>query len=361
MNKITFERLDIELTRRCNMACAHCMRGDAQNIDIDRKHIDAILEQTQLIGKLFFTGGEPFLALDTMEYIADQLCKRGIPLLNFEVITNGSILDSKVINIIKRYKKIIDTSCKHCLNGYNAAEGVSRCIVGVSLDRYHTDHDKCFKNYERLKKTLNGFADVVKIMRGNIPKRLGRANYLKEHTTDNSYLNNYYKLRRIELLSKDHKPICPVYDSYKMFSPEQKIVCCDIYMNVFGQLSTDAGGATAYNFCDAFPKICNANEPVWESIIAYNKDKMPCAKWEAVTNQIVQKNVTKADIQLALNIPKDARDEPTKAEIIDTKQKLAKTGNAGIIGFLISEMANAVKTQNWEQIASGAQAKDYSQ
>ena len=107
-----------------------------------------------------------------------------------------------------------------------------------------------------------------------------------------------------------------------MFSPEQKIVCCDIYLNVFGQLSTDAGGATAYNFCDLFPKICNTNERVWDSIIAYNKDKMPCAKWEAVTNQIVQKNVTKADIQLALNIPEDARDEPTNYLCPTSENKL---------------------------------------
>jgi len=38
--KLTFESLAIETTRRCNMKCAHCFRGDAQNVDIDYQHID---------------------------------------------------------------------------------------------------------------------------------------------------------------------------------------------------------------------------------------------------------------------------------------------------------------------------------
>lgn len=29
----------IEVTRRCNMCCAHCLRGDAENIDIQEKYM----------------------------------------------------------------------------------------------------------------------------------------------------------------------------------------------------------------------------------------------------------------------------------------------------------------------------------
>lgn len=34
----------IEVTRRCNMCCAHCLRGDAESIDIQEKYIDAFLD-----------------------------------------------------------------------------------------------------------------------------------------------------------------------------------------------------------------------------------------------------------------------------------------------------------------------------
>ena len=134
LNKVTFEHISIELTRRCNMRCRHCLRGDAQNVDIDYKYIDALLDQTQLIGRLFLSGGEPTLMLDAIEYIADELCKRGIPLLNFELCTNGLIYSTRFIEIIKRYKEIIDVSCANCFAGdsnYQPEEETSRCIVGI--------------------------------------------------------------------------------------------------------------------------------------------------------------------------------------------------------------------------------------
>jgi MoaA/NifB/PqqE/SkfB family radical SAM enzyme len=34
----------IEITRRCNMCCAHCLRGDAEAVDIQEKYIDAFLD-----------------------------------------------------------------------------------------------------------------------------------------------------------------------------------------------------------------------------------------------------------------------------------------------------------------------------
>lgn len=34
----------IEITRRCNMCCAHCLRGDAEAVDIQERYIDAFLD-----------------------------------------------------------------------------------------------------------------------------------------------------------------------------------------------------------------------------------------------------------------------------------------------------------------------------
>ena len=88
MGKITLDALAIELTRRCNMACGHCLRGDAQSIDLDRRHIDALLDQTQMVGKLVLTGGEPTLAAETIEYVAEGMIDRQIPLLGLEMNIN---------------------------------------------------------------------------------------------------------------------------------------------------------------------------------------------------------------------------------------------------------------------------------
>ena len=52
----------IEVTRRCNMCCAHCLRGDAESIDIQEKYIDAFLdnfEKGAYISSLTFTKRRP--------------------------------------------------------------------------------------------------------------------------------------------------------------------------------------------------------------------------------------------------------------------------------------------------------------
>ncbi len=32
--------LILEVTRRCNMCCAHCLRGDAEDIDMEKETVD---------------------------------------------------------------------------------------------------------------------------------------------------------------------------------------------------------------------------------------------------------------------------------------------------------------------------------
>lgn len=45
MEKLIFNDLTIELTRRCNMACGHCLRGDTENVDLTGMDIDSVLDQ----------------------------------------------------------------------------------------------------------------------------------------------------------------------------------------------------------------------------------------------------------------------------------------------------------------------------
>lgn len=62
----------IEITRRCNMCCAHCLRGDAENVDIQEKYIDAFLDSFSnggYIGTIIFTGGEISLNIPAIRYI----------------------------------------------------------------------------------------------------------------------------------------------------------------------------------------------------------------------------------------------------------------------------------------------------
>ena len=51
MEKIVFNQLTVEITRKCNMAFAHCLRGDAENVDLTNMDIDGVLDQAEAIGR----------------------------------------------------------------------------------------------------------------------------------------------------------------------------------------------------------------------------------------------------------------------------------------------------------------------
>ena len=47
------KHLLLEATRKCNMACPHCMRGDAEELSMDYAVIDRIFEDVRQIDHLF--------------------------------------------------------------------------------------------------------------------------------------------------------------------------------------------------------------------------------------------------------------------------------------------------------------------
>ena len=80
--------LALEVTRRCNMACEHCLRGEAQNCDIDFKVIN---KATKFITPLsvVFTGGEPSLNTMAIDYYFKRCEVNDNVPESFYVVTNG--------------------------------------------------------------------------------------------------------------------------------------------------------------------------------------------------------------------------------------------------------------------------------
>lgn len=259
------------------MSCAHCLRGEAQDVDIDLTYIDDLLDQTELIGKLWFYGGEPTLNLGAIEYTLDGMICRKIPLLNLKIYTNGLIYSDRFIRILKKYRQLIDVSCSAGLKNYkNEPE---RIWIGISLDRYHEHHDACLTNYEKYKSALDGYAAVTKVMHGNSPGATGRGKNLSKVVIPNEQfeLNRQYGLRKkIEVLDANHKPACYFCNEYTLCHPQQKIVCCAVCVDEFGMLSCVESGGCEYDIDDISPKICHVSQPIWDEILAYNRTRIPC-------------------------------------------------------------------------------------
>ena len=71
--KKRYDDLMLELTRKCNLECDHCLRGCTQDLSMDISLIDKILDETESINQISFTGGEPMIEGEKIIYIIDKI------------------------------------------------------------------------------------------------------------------------------------------------------------------------------------------------------------------------------------------------------------------------------------------------
>lgn len=121
--------LGLEVTRRCNMSCAHCLRGDAECKDMTPEIIDAAFAGVSMVDCLLFTGGEPTLNIPAIEYALKVVKKRNISVGSFCIVTNGKIVSEEFLSVcIKWY-----AYCYSC-DPYGCPE---TSVVCVSDDEFH--------------------------------------------------------------------------------------------------------------------------------------------------------------------------------------------------------------------------------
>lgn len=281
MTKVTFNSLVIEVTHRCNLHCAHCLRGDAENTDISTDAIDALLDQTEAIYSLTLSGGEPCLNIDALEYIADGIEKRGIELFNLTMITNGTIFDPRVIKVMKHYWRIVKDS-RHRRGLRYKMTAVS---LGFSLDKYHEQQDVCKKNMDIYEKVRSNTYSILIKRCGNDPSPAGRAKNLKE-AQGNPFadlierVHKHRPERRIEVLSHNDSlfPLCPAYRSVHLYDKSQHMLLCNMAMLPDGSLVNTCG--SDFESYKEWPRICNVTTAsIWDAVSSYNENRLSCPEW----------------------------------------------------------------------------------
>ncbi|MFI3307078.1 MAG: radical SAM protein [Mycoplasmatota bacterium] len=100
--KVQVDVLLMETTRRCNMQCAHCMRGPKENVDMSFDIIDELLENIDYIYIANFVGAEPSLYIDLIEYFFKRVKEKNIGLGGFWISTNGKENQEILINVLNR-------------------------------------------------------------------------------------------------------------------------------------------------------------------------------------------------------------------------------------------------------------------
>jgi MoaA/NifB/PqqE/SkfB family radical SAM enzyme len=79
----------LEATRKCNMKCTHCVRGEPQNIDLEEEVIYRLSRED--IGFLTLTGGEPTMNRD----IISQFKSHGLYPYDIWLCTNGKYFEEE--------------------------------------------------------------------------------------------------------------------------------------------------------------------------------------------------------------------------------------------------------------------------
>jgi hypothetical protein len=109
---LAVDDLFIEVTRRCNMQCPHCLRGEAENLEISEKNVDRLFSKISRIGTLTITGGEPSLVPEKIEMIVRLAKRNGVSIGNFSCVTNAKqVTDYFILAILQLYLYCDDNEC----------------------------------------------------------------------------------------------------------------------------------------------------------------------------------------------------------------------------------------------------------
>ena len=115
----------IETTRRCNMSCDHCLRGDAQNLDMPNRWIESFFQQMAggSISYLTFSGGEPALNAEIIRDCLTLAIMHKVQVDSFYIATGGA--DITVEFVVA------------ALKWFSYCEDKDSCQIHVSNDYFH--------------------------------------------------------------------------------------------------------------------------------------------------------------------------------------------------------------------------------
>lgn len=139
MKNLYIQNLEIIITKKCNLKCAHCMRGTASNKDMSEEVIKATLQQIQSVGNLAISGGEPLLALDTLEKIFTYIIDNKIVLDEYSLVTNCTKDPKDLIKLFDYFEEYVKQTSRLLRK--------NKGLIAISMDEYH------YKELSKLDKT----------------------------------------------------------------------------------------------------------------------------------------------------------------------------------------------------------------
>lgn len=219
---INLENLVLEVTRRCNFQCDHCLRGDAEDVDMRRSLLYRIFGDNDIkddnrlsIYEICFTGGEPALKVPLIrkcgELITDPEYTKKIDIGGIFAVTNGAVNRYEFLSVFHEIRYRADLK-----------NDEFRCAVEVSVDTFHQAHSE-YKGLSVADK--NAFSFVSK--RGPNPNSKNDTDYWKDMIYEGR-MTEWEKEPTMRLFEDVDSVHIEINNNYADFG-------C-VYVNVYGQV-----------------------------------------------------------------------------------------------------------------------------
>ena len=125
--------ISIELSRKCNLDCAHCMRGNSENLSISVDLLNKFFDEVKSTNVLVIFGGEPFMCYEEIKSLIDVIKNKKVLVSSVVIVTNGTIYDKRIYKLLE--------------------ENFEEIEINISIDDYHLE--SIGKRYNTQKKYDN--------------------------------------------------------------------------------------------------------------------------------------------------------------------------------------------------------------
>ena len=129
----------LELTRRCDMTCSHCLRGDAQGVDMSEHTLITALRLFEgVTSEIGIGGGEPTLKPALLSRLRHSIIWTGIFPDTITLVTNGKRLVKEIANVeYDDYDEYGDMIAGPANDAIRELSWNADIEISVSVDRWH--------------------------------------------------------------------------------------------------------------------------------------------------------------------------------------------------------------------------------
>lgn len=119
---MVIEELHLGITRNCSLYCEHCLRGEKECVNISLETLDNLFKDITGVKTLLITGGEPLIAIQQLERLAQIIREKDIKVGFIKMITNGTVMSARVLRVLKDLKELAELDIKVSANIFHILE-----------------------------------------------------------------------------------------------------------------------------------------------------------------------------------------------------------------------------------------------